>query len=365
MKFGLFYEMFVPDNDPGAEARIIKETVQQAIHADRHGWDYVWMTEHHFLRGFSHMSAAEVLFGAIAQSTRHIRCGFGLALTPPAYNHPVRIAERVAMLDCLSDGRVDVGTGRSTTPAELYGFGINPDDSRAMWQEGMESVMRLLAEEDVSLDGQFVQMPTRTTFPRPVQRPHPPFWVGGVGPGNAERAARQGLGMLFFALNTTPDALEDSVAAYQKHIGNAEPICGVVNAQTGGFVNGLCGPDRDAVRNLAARKVVEHMIHGSTHMLTGWPDPDHLPQSYAHVGAGDTKLLLDAALADADGVAQQFLEHGFVMAGTPDDCAAVIQSFADVGIDQLIVHMQMGGMPHDLVMQSIELLGSEVLPKFR
>jgi alkanesulfonate monooxygenase SsuD/methylene tetrahydromethanopterin reductase-like flavin-dependent oxidoreductase (luciferase family) len=202
MKFGLFYEIFVPVDEPAAETRILRELVDQIEIADRCGWSQVWLTEHHFLRGFSHMSAPEVIFGAAARVTDRIRFGFGLALTPPAYNHPVRIAERVAMVDCLSDGRVDLGSGRSTTPAELYGFGLDPAESRAQWDEGLRAVVRLLAEEDVELEGEFVRMPPRTVFPRPVQKPHPPLWVGGVGPGNAERAAKLGLGMLFFAQNT-------------------------------------------------------------------------------------------------------------------------------------------------------------------
>ena len=97
MKFGLFYEMYVPPADladPGAEARIVRETVDQIVHADQHGWDHVWLTEHHFLEQFSHMSAPEVVFGAAAYVTKNIRFGFGLALTPPKYNHPVRVAER-------------------------------------------------------------------------------------------------------------------------------------------------------------------------------------------------------------------------------------------------------------------------------
>ena len=190
MKFGIFYEMFVPDHEADAEARIIRQTVDQIVHADKSGFDYVWLTEHHFLRGFSHMSAPEVIFGAAAYQTEHIRFGFGLALTPPSYNHPVRVAERVAMLDCLSGGRVDVGSGRSTTPAELYGFGIDPEQSRAQWQEGIDAVTRLLAEENVALDGEFVTMPARTVVPRPVQTAAPAA-VGGRGRTRERRARRQ------------------------------------------------------------------------------------------------------------------------------------------------------------------------------
>jgi alkanesulfonate monooxygenase SsuD/methylene tetrahydromethanopterin reductase-like flavin-dependent oxidoreductase (luciferase family) len=364
VKFGLFYEMFVPPEELDQEAVIIRHTVDQIVHADRHGWDQVWLTEHHFLGGFSHMSAPEVVFGAAAYATERIRFGFGLALTPPQYNHPVRIAERAAMLDCLSGGRVDLGSGRSTTPRELYGFGIDPDTSRDQWEEGLEAVARLLAEEEVELDGDWVKMPPRTVYPRPVQQPHPPLWVGGVGPGNAERAAKRGLGMLFFAIKADPDGLRESIAAYRDAIGSAEPICGSVNNQTAGFVNGLCGRDRDAVRHLAASKTVEHTLHGSQHMIDGWPD-GVAPKSYAHVTHGENKKLLDAIIADRDAVADSLLEGGFVMAGDVDDCRKVLDSFHEVGVDQVIIHMQMGNVPHERIMESIEIIGTELIPKYR
>ena len=372
MKFGLFYEMYVPPADladSGAEARIVRETVDQIVLADQHGWDYVWLTEHHFLQQFSHMSAPEVLFGAAAYATEHIRFGFGLALTPPTYNHPVRIAERAAMLDCLSNGRVDIGSGRSTTPSELYGFGLDPEESRAQWLEGLGAVARLLGEENVELDGEFVKMPARTVVPRPVQKPHPPLWVGGVGPGNAERAAKLGLGMLFFANNTAPEALRESVDAYKKHIGDAQPfVSGGVNDQVAGFVNVLCTDDeadRDRIRMLAAMRMVEHTLHGSIYMTTGWPDEDNLPPSFAHVGAGETTMFRDAIQADPEGVARNMLEAGMVAAGTPDDVHEVLSRFQGVGVDQVIMHMQMGGVPHDDIMRSLRVLGTDVLPKLR
>jgi alkanesulfonate monooxygenase SsuD/methylene tetrahydromethanopterin reductase-like flavin-dependent oxidoreductase (luciferase family) len=364
MKFGIFYEMFVPPSAADAEARIIRETVDQIVHADKHGFDHVWLTEHHFLKGFSHMSAPEVLFGAAAYQTDHIRFGFGLALTPPSYNHPVRIAERVAMLDCLSGGRVDVGSGRSTTPAELYGFGIDPEQSRAQWQEGVDAVARLLAEENVALDGEFVKMPARTVVPRPVQKPHPPLWVGGVGPGNAERAARKGLGMLFFAHKTDYDGLTEATEVYYANIDKAEPICGHVNKQTAGFINGLCSYDRDEVRKLAAHNTVQHTLHGFDWMSKGWPGDQPSP-SYAHLGSGDIAMLREAAKADPAAIEEFMINEGFVMAGNPDDCAKVLDGFKSSGVDQVIIHMQMGGMPHDRVMESIELIGKELIPSYR
>ena len=365
MKFGLFYEMFVPLDEPGAEQTIVRHTVDQIVHADKLGWDHVWLTEHHFLGGFSHMSAPEVIFGAAAYQTEHIRFGFGLALTPPAYNHPVRIAERAAMLDCLSGGRVDIGSGRSTTPAELYGFGLDPEESRAQWLEGLEAVAHLLAEENVELDGEFVKMPPRTVYPRPVQKPHPPLWVGGVGPGNAERAAKLGLGMLFFANRADPDGLRESIAAYRANIADATPfVPGAVNNQTAGFVQGLVSRERDEIRELAAQKAVDHIYHGCVHMLQGWPDGTP-PPSYAHVTSGDTQALYDGITADRQAVADGVMESGMVMAGTPEDCVPILDAFQEVGVDQVIIHMQMGNVPHERIMESIELIGTELIPRYR
>ena len=368
MKFGLFYETFVPAGDPAAEARILRELVDEIVVADRCGWSHVWLTEHHFLRGFSHMSAPEVIFGAAAYATQRIRFGFGLALTPPAFNHPVRIAERVATLDCLSGGRVDLGTGRSTTPAELYGFGLDPEQSRAQWDEGLRAVARLLAEEDVVLDGDYVRMPARTVLPRPVQKPHPPLWVGGVGPGNAERAAKSRLGMLFFAQNTAPQALADTLRTYREHIGSAKPIVpGGTNDQTAGFVNGLVTrdkADRERIRRLAADGATEHTRQGSTWMTTGWPDPDRIPETFAHIGSAQVAGLREAIEADPAAVADGMLEAGFVAAGSPEDTFPIFDAFRDVGIDQVIVHMQMGGVPHRDIVESIEAFGEVVIPHY-
>jgi alkanesulfonate monooxygenase SsuD/methylene tetrahydromethanopterin reductase-like flavin-dependent oxidoreductase (luciferase family) len=157
-------------------------------------------------------------------------------------------------------------------------------------------VAHLLAEEDVALDGEFVHMPPRTVLPRPVQTPHPPLWVGGVGPGNAERAAKRGLGMLFFAQSTAPKELASTIRAYRENIAAAKPLVpGGVNDQTAGFVNGLVTRDpsqRERVRKLAPESTVEHTRHGSTWMTKGWPDPKWLPDAYARIGGEQVAGLL-------------------------------------------------------------------------
>src|SRR5437899_5021748 len=110
MKFGLFYEHQLPQPwGEDSELRLYQQALDQIELADRLGIDYVWEVEHHFLEEYSHSSAPEVFLGAVSQRTRRIRLGHGIVQLPVAFNHPARIAERIATLDLVSDGRVDFG----------------------------------------------------------------------------------------------------------------------------------------------------------------------------------------------------------------------------------------------------------------
>ena len=162
MKFALFYE--IPVARPwtaGAEHRAYKDTLEQAVYAEKCGWDAIWTVEHHFLEEYSHCSNPEVLYGAIAARTSRMRLGYGVRLMPKPYNHPVRTAESVAVLDLLSDGRVDFGTGRSSTRPELEGFGIDPRETRAMWQEAIEHVVACWTQDEVAFEGKHWRLPRR------------------------------------------------------------------------------------------------------------------------------------------------------------------------------------------------------------
>ena len=129
------------------------------------GFDYFWTVEHHFLNEFSHCSAPEVLYGALSQRTRRIRIGHAVALLPGQYNHPVRVAERAAVLDIVSDGRVDLGTGRSTTLIEMDGFEVNPADTKAQWEEAISMIPRMWTEDTFSHEGRFYSIPPRKVIP--------------------------------------------------------------------------------------------------------------------------------------------------------------------------------------------------------
>ena len=139
MQFALFYE--IPVARPWtrrSEHAAYKEVIEQAVLGEQAGFHSLWTVEHHFLEEFSHCSNPEVLYGAIAAKTSRLRIGYGVRLMPFPYNHPVRSAESAAVLDLISDGRVEFGTGRSSTRDELEGFGIEPDKTRELWEEASD-----------------------------------------------------------------------------------------------------------------------------------------------------------------------------------------------------------------------------------
>src|SRR5207245_512222 len=122
MKFGIFYEAQLPRPwTPESEHRLFQDMLAQIELADRLGYDYAWVVEHHFLEEYSHMSAPEVFLGAASQRTKKIRLGHGILQLPTS--HPIRVAERAAVLDLLSSGRVELGLGEAQGPIELHPFG--------------------------------------------------------------------------------------------------------------------------------------------------------------------------------------------------------------------------------------------------
>ena len=176
MKFGLMYEIQIPEpHYLGIERDRYREVMAQAELGDELGYDYFWAVEHHFQKEFSHCSAPEVLYGAISQRTKRIRIGHAVVLLPHRYNHPVRAAERAAVLDIVSDGRMDLGTGRSSTPAELGGFEIDPEETHPQWEEAISIIPRMWTEDPFSHEGRYFKIPPCSVIPKhvDVQRKSP------------------------------------------------------------------------------------------------------------------------------------------------------------------------------------------------
>ena len=227
MRFGIFYEHQLPRPWPvEAEHRLLKDALEQVELADRLGFDYVWEVEHHFLEEYSHSSAPEVFLSAASQRTNRIRLGHGIVALPPAYNHPARVAERIATLDLVSDGRVDFGTGETSSEAELGGFGIDRAGKRAQWDEALDAVTRMFVEEPFAgYDGTFLKMPPRNVVPKPLQKPHPPLWVACSRRETIHLAATKGIGALSFSF-IEPEQARQWVDDYHATIASSACVPG-------------------------------------------------------------------------------------------------------------------------------------------
>ncbi len=124
--------------------------------------------------------APEVFLAALARETKKIRLGHAIVLLPHSINHPLRVAERIAVLDILSDGRVEFGGGRAISESELSAFGVDPDDTRPQWEEALRMLPRMWTEETFSWESKTLPVPPRAVVPKPVQKPHPPMWVSAT-----------------------------------------------------------------------------------------------------------------------------------------------------------------------------------------
>src|SRR5271156_1494945 len=208
MKFGGFYEHQLPRPWTGdSEHTLLKNALEQAVLSDQYGYDYIWATEHHFLEEYAHSSAPEVFLAAVSQRTKNVRIGHGIVQTPPYINHPARVAERIATLDLLSDGRVEFGTGAGATETELGGFLVPQDQKKDMQLEGMRVAVRMLVENPFTgYEGQFVSVPPRNVVPKPLQKPHPPLWLACSRRETVSRAARSAVGALAFQFVDPEDA---------------------------------------------------------------------------------------------------------------------------------------------------------------
>jgi alkanesulfonate monooxygenase SsuD/methylene tetrahydromethanopterin reductase-like flavin-dependent oxidoreductase (luciferase family) len=388
MKFGLLYEAQRPfqGNDVDWNS-LYKETLDQCELADLVGFDNLWFVEHHFLMGFSGSPCPEVLFGALSQRTKNIRIGFGVSILPN--HHPVRIAERVAMVDQLTDGRVEFGTGRSNA-YEQTGQGIDPRDTRDMWEEAITMLPQIWQSDEFSWEGKFWKVPPRRVLPKVFQKPHPRMYLACTQTDSFRLAALKGIGVLSSA-SYAVDILAQHVKVYRDAIKDAEPVGAFVNEFWGNNVHAFCGQDDQEAKELCARSMktffgpdkpyVRDRINAYEELLEAWGGvPEHLNADFgrwlrqsddAHKQqAAQAGISLDsgpgaarAAVAGLD--ANTLSDRGVIIAGNPESCIKTIRMYEDIGVDQVMMIMQTETVPHERVMSSIEMFGKQVIPVFR
>lgn len=378
MKLSLAYEMQRPVVDDHA---VIEETIEQCVLADEMGFDTIWFVEHHFLTSFSMSPCPEVIFGALSRLTKRIRLGFGVVILP--YHHPVRVAERVAMVDHMSGGRVDFGTGRSA-PYEQTGMGIDPRDTREMWEESLSMIPKVWEDGLFEWQGRFWNVPPREVRPKPYQKPHPPIWVAALQPATYELAAQKGIGVMALSV-AAPTTLAPHIKTYKENVRKATPVGRAINDQWLSATMAFCDWDSKAARELAAqslktffgpdRPYLKDQVNVYERLIDTWGGvPEHLQANFARYLKEDgeekpASLDLSGGSAQiAQAIWNQFdadtlAERGVIVAGDPESCLKTIRLHESLGVDQLQFLMATETVPHAKVMSSIEMFGKHVIPE--
>jgi alkanesulfonate monooxygenase SsuD/methylene tetrahydromethanopterin reductase-like flavin-dependent oxidoreductase (luciferase family) len=372
VRFSLFYEHQLPRPwEAGSEQRLYENALEQVEIADRVGFDYVWEVEHHFLEEYSHSSAPEVFLAAASQRTRRIRLGHGIVQIPPPVNHPARVAERIATLDLVSGGRVDFGTGEASSMAELGGFGVPRGEKRAMWEDAIEAITRMFVEEPFAgWDSPYFRMPPRNVIPKPVQKPHPPLWVACSRRETIHFAARKGMGALSFSF-TEPEEAKVWVDEYYRLLASEEcvPAGFAVNPNVSVVLPMMCHSDEATA--------IERGIDGA-HFF-GFALAHYYgtsPHTPARTSIWDEFVRYREAqgfsreIVRAEGapLGVRLMEQGIGSLrgaiGTPAQIAELVRRYEAVGVDQVAFVLQAGPNRHEHICESLELFGTEVIPRF-
>jgi alkanesulfonate monooxygenase SsuD/methylene tetrahydromethanopterin reductase-like flavin-dependent oxidoreductase (luciferase family) len=357
MQFGMLYEIQVPKPwRERSEYDAYQQVVAQVQLAEATGFTSCWTVEHHFLSEYSHCSAPEVLYGYLAAKTSRLRLGHGVVLLPFPYNHPIRVAERVATLDLLSNGRVEFGTGRSGTLIELEGFGIPIEESRARWEEALDMIPKIWTQETFSYQGTYFQIPERIVVPKPLQKPHPPIWMAATSSESHEIAGRKGLGLLSLTTLLTPEDVLSRIARYRGAAVEAEPTGRARNTRVAVLQVVHCGPTMQEAQDTAKAAVM--WFHEQVFSFTRAFLRDDIPQSYRYLQGFqrvDTRRITFDYLHD----------NGMIIVGDPEHCIKRLMPYYDAGVDIVLCLMQLYTIPHQQILESIRLFGTQVIPYFQ
>jgi alkanesulfonate monooxygenase SsuD/methylene tetrahydromethanopterin reductase-like flavin-dependent oxidoreductase (luciferase family) len=349
MKFGIFYEHQLPRPwSADDEYRLLQDSLAQVELSDKLGYDYVWEVEHHFLEEYSHSSAPEVFLAAASQRTKKIRLGHGIIQLTT--NQPHRVAERVATLDLISGGRVELGMGEGAGPAELHPFGTRVRDKRERWEEAVKAIVPMFTRESWEFHGKWHDFPARNVVPKPFQKPHPPLWVACSNIQTIGQAGSWGMGALGFSF-VSPDAAKAWVNRYYNNIVHrCTPLTDYPRNPNIAIVNGfMCArTDEEALEKAA-----------------GWTFFIFALSYYGRKGVdapGKSNLWGEYQEWRKTEKAKEALKNGLI--GSPETIRKRLRMFQEANVDQVILLNQAGRTSHQDICDSLELFAVEVMPEF-
>lgn len=357
MEFGIFVQGYVPASrsvaDPLAEHHALLEEAEYVVEADRSGFKYAWATEHHFLDEYSHLSANDVFLGYLARATERIHLGSGIFNPLPQVNHPAKVAEKAAMLDHLTGGRFEFGTGRGAGSHEILAFLPDVDGmdrTREIWEETIAEFPRMwLQDEYRGFQGKYWSLPARKVLPKPYGPAHPAMWYAAGSPSSYAMAARKGLGVLGFSVQKVSD-MEWVVDSYKSAIGEAEPIGAFVNDNIMVTTTAICAETSQQARRVAAAGGLNHLQSLLFRYHDTFPRPEGIPRW--------PELLPEYT----EEVIELLVSEELLVCGDPDEVLAQCKRWEQAGADQLAFGLPIG-VPYEDTMKTIRLIGEHVIPK--
>lgn len=385
MKLDIFSEIQNPKPwAEGHEHRRIQQTLEQARLADELGYGCFWLVEHHAGGEFSLSSSPELMLTAIAQQTKNIRLGHSAVLSPFRFNHPIRIAERAAFLDHLSNGRVELGMARSTVP-EWRLFNIPANEARDQMQQAFEMVPQMWTQEHFSYKSDYFDIRDVSVVPKPLQKPHPPLWQACSSLTSFEQAGQNGVGALGVTLWAPPSQVKEWIDIYRRAVRSTErPVGSFVNDQVAFFTFVHCAEtDEEAMKNGAATAAAWYTSMAFTFfeareifMLTAAEEEAKLKDlagggltgqflrnraEQGQAGPNRAQIVIGRIMSGEqvsdEEVFDALSEQDSLIVGSPETCRRKMEVYRDLGIDRLMCFQQVGNLPHEKVMKSMRLVG--------
>jgi len=353
MRFGTYYFLQAPPTITHPD--VIRHEIEQMVWTEELGFDSIWLTEHHFIDYGLSVSPA-VLAAAAAMRTRRVRIGLAAAILP--FHDPVRLAEELAIVDILCEGRLDVGVGRGNRPVEFEGYRVPQIENRERFEECLAIMLKAWTEERFSHEGRFFTIGEARVIPKPWQRPHPPIYQVCGSEDGIESSASRGWPMLNSVLTGPVDQLvnrrESYLTALKKH-GRTEAEIAALMTDWGVSRQIYVAPtDGEA---LAEAKDAEMWYQDS---LRRFQVPERIEDAHPSLQPG-----FRAAAERFKKVTWEGLVAETLAFGSPDTVTRHIQAMRDMGVGHLLCWMNFGGLPQDRIRRSMELFAREVMPHFR
>ena len=341
MDFGTFLLLQSPSARSSEE--IFARGTEIAQTADKLGFESIWCAEHHFST-YGYLSRPLMMSTHLASRTERIRVGSAVVVVP--LHHPLIVAEEIATADLLSGGRLDVGLGRGYQPYEFKRLGLSLDDSREMFEEGVDILLKAFTGEPFGYEGKHYRFEETSVFPTPVQKPRPPIWVVGQSQESIIATARRGFNLVSGGFGVPLNRLREFRKMFDDTIPDPAQKSKIrVSTQRPVYVT----HDESELPEMVEQarwnmRVTLSLRHGRERIEKGHA----IPVPY-----------------DNEPSQQQLLDQYFVM-GTPKQCIAKLTELRDaMKLNHFNASFWFGDLPREKVLRSMKLFAEEVMPAFR